>query len=116
MNGEPKKKRRRKTLPVTTPRSIIRHALRLLWMRSRERLAALKRDGYTCQECHRKQSKAIGREFSVEVHHLRAEEDIDWDGLIEYLQRHLLCEPSKLVTLCPDCHMKEHQNLKEVTP
>jgi 5-methylcytosine-specific restriction endonuclease McrA len=112
MNGvEPKKpkRKRRKTLPITTPRSIIRHALRLLWMRSRERLAALKRDGYTCQECHRKQSKAKGKEFAVEVHHLRAEEDIDWDGLIEYLQRHLLCEPSKLVTLCPECHAKEHK-------
>ncbi len=57
-----------KRLP-NTPRSTVRAALRQLWLRSRERAAALKRDQYTCQVCGRKQSKAKGKEFDVQVHH-----------------------------------------------
>ena len=90
-----------------TPRSIIKHALRALWLRSRERLAALKRDNYTCQACHRKQSKARGKEFSVEVHHCDGIDD--WEGLVDAVYRRLLCDPSKLVTLCKECHEKEKE-------
>jgi 5-methylcytosine-specific restriction endonuclease McrA len=102
-------KKRPKKLPVTTPRSVIKHALRLLWLRSRERLAALKRDDYTCQGCHKKQSKAKGKEFAVEVHHIRQE--IDWDGICEYLYRNLLVDHSKLTTLCRECHLQEHADM-----
>lgn len=101
--------KRPKRLPTTTPITQVKHALRLLWLRSRERAAALKRDGYTCQSCHRKQSSAKGKEFRVEVHHRR--EAINWDQLAEYLRRNLLCEPDKLVTLCPDCHKAEHEEV-----
>ena len=88
----------------TTPRSQVRSALRRLWLRSRERQAALKRDCYTCQECKRKQSKAKGREVKVEVHHV--EGICDWNLLLDYVFRHLLCEPRLLETLCKECHEK----------
>ena len=97
--------KRKKTMPDTTPRSQIRHALRLLWMRSRERRAALKRDDYTCQTCRRKQSKARGREFAVSVHHCDGIDD--WEGVIDVIYRRLLCRPEHLVTLCVECHKKE---------
>ncbi len=89
----------------TTPRSQVRSALRQLWLRSRERQAALKRDKYTCQECGVKQSKAKGREVKVEVHHVV--ETLDWDLLLSYIYRHLLCDPRYLETLCKECHEKE---------
>ena len=92
--------------PTKTPRSKVRAALRQLWLRSRERASALKAAGYACEQCGRKQSKAAGREQKVEVHHL--EEILDWDLLIDYVYRHLLCEPGKLEVLCVECHRKIH--------
>jgi len=87
-----------------TPRSRIRAALRRLWLRSRERAAAIKRDKYTCQGCGRKQSKAKGKEFSVQVHHNQG--IANWDALIDEVYKHLLCDPKNLVTLCKECHDK----------
>lgn len=87
-----------------TPRSVIRHALRQIFMRSRERQGALKRDQYTCQRCFRKQSKAKGREFSVEVHHLKQH---DMDKLIDLIYELLLHTSADLITLCPECHNPE---------
>jgi len=91
-----------KRLP-TTPRSKVKAALRQLWLRSRERAAALKRDSYTCQECGKKQSKAKGKEQAVEVHHLNG---IEWENIIDYIFRHLLVSPDALETVCPECHKK----------
>jgi 5-methylcytosine-specific restriction endonuclease McrA len=88
----------------TTPRSQVRSALRRLFLRSRERAAALKRDKYSCCECGARQSRAKGREVYVQVHHL--EEDMDWEKLIDYVYRHLLCSPDKLEVLCKECHKK----------
>jgi len=99
--------KRAKKMPVTTPRSIIKHALRLLWLHSRERRAALKRDGNTCQACGRKASVAKGREFKVEVHHCAGR--IDWDVLADYIYRQLLVHHDHLVTLCPECHDEEEK-------
>lgn len=87
-----------------TPRSRIRSTLRQLWLRSRERAAALRRDNYTCQDCGEKQSKAKGKEFSVQVHHKRGV--LNWDSLIDEVFKHLLCDPKHLETLCKDCHNK----------
>jgi len=93
-----------KKLP-TTPRSKVRAAIRQLWLRSRERAAALKRDGYCCQHCGVKQSKAKGKEQRVEVHHL---DGIEWENIIDYIFRHVLIDPKGLETICPACHEKEH--------
>ena len=89
-----------------TPRSRVRAALRALWLRSRERAAAIKRDSYTCQCCGRKQSKAKGKEFAVQVHH--KEGIANWEYLIDEVYEHLLCHPDNLITICPECHKKEH--------
>jgi len=105
------KKTKRPRKPVT-PRSKVRAALRLLWLRSRERQAALKRDGYTCRCCGMKQSKAKGRECAVEVHHIH---EIDnWDVLIDQVYRFLLAHPDNLVTLCHACHDAAHDNVEDL--
>lgn len=84
-----------------TPNSQIRSALRLLWMRSRERSLALKRAKYCCEECGRKRSK----ELKLDVHHLKG---IDWTGLIDLIRERLLQTPDELKVLCKECHDKEH--------
>ena len=84
-----------------TPRSRVKHYLRLLWLRSRERAKALKDADYTCK-CGRKQSRAKGKEVYVEVHHLK---EIDWEALIDLVFERLL-NPEKEV-LCKECHAKE---------
>lgn len=85
-----------------TPRSRVRSALRQLWLRSRERAAAIKRDHYTCQVCGNKQSKAKGKEFDVQVHHKPG--IANWESLIDAVYQYLLCNPDDLVTMCPKCH------------
>lgn len=88
-----------------TPNSYIRSVLRrYVWLRSRERAAQLKRDENRCQVCGRKQSRAKGREVSVECHHVRG---VDWTGLIKLIKERLL--GGELVTLCVDCHKAEHK-------
>ena len=96
-----------KRLPGT-PRSKVRSALRQLWLRSRERSAALKREGNRCQCCGVKASVAKGREVKLEVHHLR-EGGIEWEKMIDYVYRHLLCDPKELEVLCKACHEDEHK-------
>ena len=94
-----------KKLPHT-PRSQIKAALHRLWLRSRERSAAVKRDNNTCQVCSKKGSTAKGREVKTEIHHL---DGVEWNNIIEYIRRHLLCPPDKLMTLCKDCHEEVHE-------
>jgi 5-methylcytosine-specific restriction endonuclease McrA len=94
-----------KRLP-TTPRSRVRAALRRLWLRSRERAAALKRDQYTCQKCGLKQSRAKGREAYVTVHHL---DGVEWEQLIDLVFQRLLIGPERLQTLCEDCHAEKQE-------
>lgn len=89
----------------TTPRSKVRAALRQLFLRSRERAAAIKRDKYTCTVCGRKQSKAKGKEFKVQAHHVDGIGN--WDKIIDHVFSELLCSPDKIQTLCPDCHLNE---------
>ena len=93
-----------KRLPYT-PNSKIRQALRQLFLRSRERASAIKRDKYTCQKCGRKQSKAKGKEFKVQCHHLT--NVLNWDILFKTVREYLLCDPKFLQTLCEECHEKE---------
>lgn len=94
-----------KKLPYT-PRSRIKSALRQLWLRSRERAAALKRDQYCCQKCGVKQSRAKGKEVYVEVHHL---EGINWDNVCDLIRSVILHNPIRLQTLCRECHLKTTQ-------
>ncbi len=91
-----------KKLPHT-PNSKITAALRQLWMRSRERAKALKSTGYCCADCGVKQSKAKGKEVSLEVHH---EGGIDWAGIRELIRERLLNVPQ--VPLCKKCHKARH--------
>ena len=93
-----------KRLPYT-PNGRIRSALRLLWLRSRERAAALRATGYCCADCGVKQSAAKGREVRLDVHHRKP---VDWDGIFDDLRRRLLVPPEGLEPLCDDCHAKRH--------
>ena len=87
---------------ITTPDSVIRGNLRRLFLHSKERNEALKRDKYTCQKCFVKQSKKKGFEQKVQVHHKIG--ILNWPELIEAVRKHLLCNSEDLETLCPECH------------
>ncbi|MBI9081909.1 MAG: HNH endonuclease [Pseudodesulfovibrio sp.] len=89
-----------------TPRSKIKAALRMLFLRSRERAAALKAAGYCCERCGVKQSTAKGREVKVEVHH--KDGVLNWDEIYLAVYDHMLCDPGKMEVLCKECHKKEH--------
>lgn len=95
-----------KKLPHT-PRSLIKSALRRLWLRSRERAAALKREKYTCERCGRKQSRAKGKEVYVEVHHRNG---IDWGAIVDWIMERVLQTPADLEVLCDECHKQEHED------
>ena len=99
----------------STPRSRVRAALRQLWLRSRERAAALKRDDYRCQGCGKKQSRAKGKEFKVQVHHKCG---IEWEYMIDQVYDHILCDIEDLETLCETCHSKteKHESKKNDEP
>ena len=91
-----------------TPVSQIVNALRgYVWLRSRERQAALKREGYCCERCGVKQSKAKGRVVKVEVHHRNG---INWKGLAQMVRERLLPDPKELEVLCKECHEAEHES------
>ena len=89
-----------------TPSSQIRTAMRRLWLRSRERAAALKATGYCCAECGKKQSRAKGRECRLEVHHRNGV--TNWQAIEEAIRRELLIQHDELVPLCKDCHSQAH--------
>lgn len=93
-----------------TPNSQIRSALRMLFLRSRERATAIKRDKYTCVKCGSKQSKAKGKEVRVEVHH--KEGVLNWEGLFNAVREYLLCSPDELEVKCVTCHKEEHNDKK----
>lgn len=88
-----------------TPRGKVRAAFRQLFLRSRERLAALKAAKYGCERCGAKQSRAEGKEVSIEIHHLKP---VNWEPLIDAVYETLLCDPSSMVALCKSCHDFEH--------
>lgn len=89
-----------------TPRSRVKNALRQVWLRSRERAEALKRDGYTCQKCGKKQSRKKGNEVYVEVHHMLS---VNWDYIMDAVYDNLLINSEHLVTLCQECHKREDE-------
>ena len=87
-----------------TPRSRVRSALRQVFLRSRERAAAIKRENNTCECCGRKGSVAKGKEVKIEAHHI---DGIEWEILIDQVYKHLLCPSHKLKVVCKECHKKE---------
>ena len=92
-----------------TTKGVVRSWLRRLWLRSKERSAALKRERYCCQRCGVKQSVAKGREVKLHVHHI---DGIDWDGVTEVVIERLLPHPDRLEVLCKACHDEEHRSKK----
>lgn len=90
---------------ISTPRSRVTSALRTVWLRSRERAAALKRECYCCEECQRKQSVAKGKEVKLHVHHING---VDWSGIVDLVFERLLVDPSQLKVLCKECHNEHH--------
>lgn len=95
-----------------TPNSQIKSALRQLWLRSRERSTAIKRDKYTCRKCGKKQSKAKGKEVFVQVHHKNNGIE-NWNEIYAVIRKNLLCDPADLITYCNECHDNEDDNGKE---
>ena len=93
--------------PNRTPDSIIKSALRLVFLRSRERAAAIRRDSNTCQTCGAKGSQAKGKEVKIEVHHLQ-EGDISWDKIYKVIREELLCKPEIMMSLCKAHHYEIH--------
>jgi hypothetical protein len=104
------------TKKPSTLRSRVRAALRMVWMRSPERAAALKRDGYTCTICGKKQSRASGRECKVQVHHLDG--IMDWNEVLDFvLASGLFCNREYLTTYCKTCHgglKNKHNSLDKI--
>lgn len=90
-----------------TPASRIRQALRLLWLRSRERAEALKNTKHCCSVCGVKASQAKGREVKLEVHHV---DGCDWDGVIDMIRTRILQTPDRLAPVCKPCHDSLHAN------
>ena len=89
-----------------TPRGQVRSAIRALYLKSRERAAALKAAGYCCEACGIKQSKAKGKEVAVEVHHTGG--IVAWEKIIDLVFQHVLVDPAGLQVLCKSCHDAEH--------
>ena len=89
----------------STPRSRVKSALRQVWLRSRERAAAVKAQHNTCAKCGRKGSVAKGREVKIEVHHRHG--IANWEAVINTVYEQILVDPSRLEVLCKECHAKE---------
>lgn len=94
-----------KRLPHT-PSSFIVSALRRMWEFSRERRQALKDARYTCSDCRRKQSKAIGRVVKIQCHHKRQP---DWKRIVSVIREELLQTAGDYKVVCKECHKTIHQ-------
>ena len=97
-----------------TPNSIIKSALRRLWLRSRERSSALRRDKYSCRCCGVKQSRAKDREVYVEVHHRKG--ILQWKRIFKFIRKELLCDPEDLITWCDACHKNTDEEKGKFSP
>lgn len=89
----------------STPRSRVKGMLRQIFLKSRERATALKRDDYSCCKCGIKQSKSKDAPVKVQVHHIKGIKV--WDEIIDRIYAEVLCSPEHLQTLCVECHKKE---------
>lgn len=89
-----------------TPKHRIQSALRQLWLRSRERGAAVKRESNTCEKCGKKGSRARGREVKIHIHHIHG---VKWDKMVDYIRKELLVNPDDLTVYCDKCHRASHK-------
>ena len=99
-----------KERPRRTPDAPLRSWLRRIWMKCNEKAYANKREGYCCEHCGAKNSRAKGKEVRVIIHHKKL---INWDKIFRVLRRELLVSPDQLTALCDDCHKAEHIRMKE---
>ena len=97
-----------KERPRRTPDAPLRSWLRRIWMKCNEKAYANKREGYCCERCNVKQSRAKGREVYIEVHHKNKEGNIQWDDIIDLIYERVLVHPDNLEILCKACHHEEH--------
>jgi hypothetical protein len=96
----------KKKKPQTeTARYRIKSVLQRLWMWSPERRNRLKFDNYQCVQCKAKQSKAKGKEVSLNVHHIK---ETDWKRIQDVIYEELFVSLDKLECLCKDCHLLYH--------
>ena len=91
-----------KKLPYT-PKSKITSAIRKIWLYSRERSAALKRDK-VCQSC--------GSDKALHVHHIKPIGKKAWKEIEDLIRKHILVNPKKLTVLCRRCHKLVDHNEK----
>lgn len=99
---------RKKNLRVT-PLGIITSHLRKIFLISRERGFAIKRDKYTCQECNTKQSTKDGKKnIKIEVHHKVPIGD-KLNNIAKMIRELILQTPEDLITLCSECHEGIHE-------
>lgn len=94
-----------------TSDSVIKSAVRTLWLRSKERRAAIRDQGNRCRRCNAKESSRKGAEVAIEVHHLKGE--IDWPKVIKFIREEVLVDPSELELLCGTCHHLAHGKVKK---
>lgn len=97
-----------KRLPHT-PKSQIRNALRQLWLRSRERAAALRNAGHACEHCGAKFRAKTTRNGPACKGHVHHKDGIDWDGITDLIAQRILHHPDRLQALCDECHGAEHE-------
>jgi predicted HNH restriction endonuclease len=89
-----------------TPRSRVCAALRHLWLRSRERSAAIKREGNCCEACGVKGGKRDGQEIVIHAHHV---DGVEWEDILDNIYAHLLVNPERISVLCSTCHAVQHE-------
>ena len=89
-----------KKLPFT-PKSKITSAIRRVWLYSRERAQALKRDK-VCQSC--------GADKKLHVHHIDPIGKKAWAEIEKIIRKHILVKPNKLTVLCKRCHKLVHKD------
>lgn len=94
-----------------TANHYIRGRIRQIFLTSRERAYAMKRDDYTCQKCFKRMSKKKGHEVYMDVHHLD-EIGKAWEEIFEIMKSKILCHPDKLQCLCRECHKGETNKIK----
>jgi len=92
----------------TTKAMVRAQLMRHIWLPSRERREAIRRDKNTCQKCGAKGSRAKGKEVpNPDCHHVNV---ADVAPIIDMILEELLCHPDNLILLCRDCHEKEHRD------